>query len=256
MNRSAVVTGAAHGIGRAIAERLLAGGWAVAGLDLDGAALHELAGDRFAAVTGDVGDWEAHERAADAAERLGWLAGWVNNAGVNVSCPAHRATPEHLERALRVLQIGPMQGMAVAVRRMLPRRTGAIVTVASVQAVAAFPEFYAYGAAKAAIVAASRSVAVDYGPAGIRSNAILPGTVETPMLHAGVSAEYPLERILADAAALAPVGRAGQPGEVAELTAFLLSDRAAFITGAALPIDGGSTARCFAYPVDTPPDSA
>ena len=249
------MTGAARGIGLAIAERLLADGWAVAGLDVDGDALAAaIAGReaRFAAVTGDVGDWDAHERAADAAERLGPLAGWVNNAGINVSAPAHRVTPEHLAGALRVLEVGPLAGMAVAVRRMLPRRTGAIVTIASIQATVAFPEFYAYGAAKAAIVAASRSVAVDYGPFGIRSNAILPGTVETPMLHAGISAEYPLERVLADAAALAPAGRAGRPDDVAAVAAFLLSDAAAYISGTAIPVDGGATARCFAYPVDSP----
>lgn len=246
---AAVVTGAAKGIGRAVAAQLVADGYAVVGVDLDAEALAEAAAELgLHPVTGDAGEWATHERAADAAEAGGRLAAWVNNAGVNVGGWAHEVGPDEIERGLRVNQLAPMFGTAVAVRRMLPNRAGSIVNVASIQAVAAFPGFFAYQAAKAAACAITRSVAVDYGPFGIRCNAVLPGTVETPMMLEGVSDEYPLEQVRADAAALSPLGRVCSPEEVAEVVAFLASDAASFVTGALVPVDGGALARCFAYP--------
>jgi NAD(P)-dependent dehydrogenase (short-subunit alcohol dehydrogenase family) len=253
--RSAVVTGAARGIGRAICERLLAHGYQVVGVDVDGRALTETARALgLTPVAGDVGDWETHERAQAAA---GSLDAWVNNAGVNVWAPAHLVTPEEIVEGLRVLQLGTMYGTAVAVRRMLAARRGAIVNVSSIQGIAAFPGFYVYGAAKAAIGMLTKSVAVDYGPFGIRCNAVLPGPVETPMMLAGLTEEYPLERIRADAADLGPLGRVCRPEEIADVVGFLLSDAASFVSGALVPVDGGATARCFAYPtLDVADDAA
>jgi NAD(P)-dependent dehydrogenase (short-subunit alcohol dehydrogenase family) len=95
----------------------------------------------------------------------------------------------------------------------------------------------------------SRGVAVDYGPAGIRCNAVLPGTVETPMTTSVLPEGLSREQAMAIEARLHPLGRVVQPAEIADAIAFLLSDRAAMITGVALPVDGGATARCFAYPV-------
>lgn len=252
--RSAVVTGAGMGIGRAIVTRLLTQGATVVGVDVDEQALDRVSqevGERFVAVVGDVGDAKTHERAADAAEEVGRLGWWVNNAGVDVTGGAHEVRLDRLADDLRVNQLGPMYGTAVAVRRMLPHRAGAIVNISSIQGVTAFPRYYAYQAAKAAVAMISRGVAVDYGPSGIRCNAVLPGAIETPMTYATLPAGVLREQALREEGRLAPLGRIGQAEEVADLVAFLLSDAASYITGAAVPVDGGATARCFAY---EPPD--
>jgi NAD(P)-dependent dehydrogenase (short-subunit alcohol dehydrogenase family) len=237
------------GVGRAIAERLLTEGLDVVGVDWDSAALATTVDELgFTGIEGDVGDWTTHEAAADAAERIGSLAGWVNNAGIDIQGGAHEVTPAEIERGLRVLQLGAMYGTAVAVRRMLPARAGSIVNVSSIQGIAAFPRYFVYGAAKAALLQVCRSVAVDYGPFGIRCNAVLPGTIETPMLDQVLPTGVPREEAMRQEGALSPLGRVAQPGEIAEVVAFLLSERSSYVSGASVVVDGASTARCFAYP--------
>ncbi len=238
------------GIGRSVARRLAAEGAHVVGVDRDEAALAEAAAELgLTPVLGDVSDWATHERAADAAEGEAPLGWWVNNAGIDVQGGAHEVEPEEIERGLRVLQLSVMYGTAVAVRRMLPRRAGAIVNMSSIQGAVAFPRYYVYSAAKAAVVALSRSVAVDYGGFGIRCNSVLPGSIETPMTYSTLPQDVPVEEALRREGELAPAGRVGRPEEVAEAVVFLLSDRAAYVNGTELVVDGGASARCFAYPV-------
>lgn len=248
---SAVVTGAAMGIGRAVAEKLIADGIHVVALDLNADALaqaREELGDLFEPVVGDVGDWDAHERAADAAESRGQLRSWVNNAGIDWVGAAHEIDAAHIERGLRVLQHGTMFGCCVAVRRMLSARAGAIVNISSIQGIAAFPRYFVYDAAKAAVLMATKSVALDYGPFGIRCNAVLPGCIETPMTYATLPAELDRKEALRREGLLAPMLRVGQPEEMAEVVVFLLSDRASYVNGAEISADGGASARVYAYP--------
>jgi NAD(P)-dependent dehydrogenase (short-subunit alcohol dehydrogenase family) len=249
--KTAVVTGAAMGIGKAVAARLIADGVHVVGLDVNADALAtartEL-GAQFEPLVGDVGDWEAHERAAAAAQASGGLAHWVNNAGIDWVGAAHEIDAEHIERGLRVLQLGTMYGACVAVRRMLPARAGSIVNISSIQGIAAFPRYFVYDAAKAAILMVTKSIALDYGPHGIRCNALLPGCIETPMTYTTLPPELDREEALRREGLLAPMLRVGQPEEMAEVVAFLLSDRASYVNGAEVVADGGATARCFAYP--------
>jgi NAD(P)-dependent dehydrogenase (short-subunit alcohol dehydrogenase family) len=247
---SAVVTGAAMGIGLSVARRLAADGYHVVCVDWNAEALeHALGslGGEASGVTGDIGDWSTHERAADAAEAAGPLRAWVNNAGIDWSSGAHEADAEHIDRGLRVLLNGPMYGTAVAVRRMLAQGGGAIVNVASIQGAVAFPRYYVYGTAKAGVVQIARNVCVDYAQHGIRCNTVLPGTVATPMTDSLLPPGTARDEALRIEGELAPMGRVAQPEELAAAIAFLVSDEASYVNGASLVVDGGSTARCFAY---------
>ncbi|MBB5918892.1 NAD(P)-dependent dehydrogenase (short-subunit alcohol dehydrogenase family) [Nocardia transvalensis] len=240
MAQSYVVTGGARGIGRAIVERLLERGHVV--VVERGAAALAWAGDRVEVVTGDAGSEEVAEAAAVRAERAGVLTGWVNNAAVFRDASLESASADQVLALIEANLRPPLAGSAVAVRHFLATGTGgSIVNITSHQARRAVPGALPYSTAKAAIEGLTRALAVDYGPRGIRANAVAPGSVATEryseyLAGLDVQAAAAVER---DMAALHPLGRVATSAEVAAVVAFLLSDEAGFVNGATVPVDGG-----------------
>jgi NAD(P)-dependent dehydrogenase (short-subunit alcohol dehydrogenase family) len=248
--RSVLVTGAASGIGRACVERLLGDGAVVVGADVvDRPADLAPDSDRFGYRTVDVRDEAAVEAAVAACvERTGRIDGVVTAAGVAGGGAVHDLPVEEWDRIIAVNLTGTFLTARHAIARMLgqepvgggdrPGERGAIVTLASIEGLEGTAGGSAYNASKGGVVLLTKNLAIDYGRQGIRANAICPGFIETEMSGGPGAGERFPQMIQATG-----LKRAGQPEEVAELACFLASDRASYISGAIIPIDGGSTAR-------------
>ena len=220
----ALVTGAGRGIGAAISRRLASDGATVVRVDLEPA-------DGVEAC--DVADASS---VAALAERVGDVDLLVNNAGIWRFAPLEDVEPAEFARVLGVNVGGAFHCTQAFGRGMLERGRGAIVNIVSIAALHANPAVGAYSASKAGLVALTRQTALEWGPRGVRCNAVGPGLVPT-----GGAGLYHDEEVRRQRAAAVPLRRLASTEEIAEAVAFLGSDRAAYITGQVLYVDGGLT---------------
>jgi meso-butanediol dehydrogenase/(S,S)-butanediol dehydrogenase/diacetyl reductase len=241
----ALVTGGGSGIGAATARRLAAAGYGVCVAGRRAEPLEEVAAETGGlAVVADTGDSSAIERAVAATvERFGGLHALVCSAGTGASGAAGAQTPERWARVVDTNLTGAFLACRAALPHLVESR-GAVVTVASLGGLRASPESAAYGASKAGLIMLTQSIALDYGPRGVRANCVCPGWIRTPMADAAM--DELAERSGGDregayelAHRVVPARRPGTPDEVAEAIAWLASPASSYVNGAVLPVDGG-----------------
>jgi NAD(P)-dependent dehydrogenase (short-subunit alcohol dehydrogenase family) len=243
-NKVAIVTGAAHGIGRAIAELFAEEGAWVLVADLDQEAGEAVAakssgsGGRAAFLKTDVTSASDVERAVEvAARQSGRIDVLVNNAAhLGDWLNAQEATAEQWEHSFSVTLMGAVHFTRATLPFMTPHKSGSIVNIASMQGLVAGRSSAVYTSLKHALVGLTRSAAADFGPYGIRANAICPGPIRT-RISPPLGSELHQRQI-----ANTMLGRTGEPREVACAAVFLASDESSFVTGAVIPVDGGWTA--------------
>ena len=223
MNRRALVTGTAQGIGRAIADRLATDGYDVVRLDRVAAE---------ATLRCDVAD---HAAVARARSEIGPVDVLVNNAGIWRYAPLESVEPDEFRAVVDINLHGAFNTMQVFGRDMLRQGSGSIVNIVSISALNASPRVGSYGPSKAALLALTRQAAVDWGPRGVRCNAVGPGMVLTPSTEAA----YADTAVRDTRSTAVPLGRLAEPGDIAGVVAFLCSEDARYVTGQAVFADGG-----------------
>jgi NAD(P)-dependent dehydrogenase (short-subunit alcohol dehydrogenase family) len=241
----AVVTGAARGIGRRVAELLAGDGYALALTDLDEPAATRTAvtdlGTEAVAVPGDVSAQDDVARLAERVlDRFGRVDALVNNAGISLLRPAEETTPEQWRRVLEVNLTGPFLLCRAFGPAMLTAGSGSIVNVASIAGLRGVADRAAYNASKHGLIGLTRTLAAEWGGRGVRVNAVCPGWVKTEMDVADQAAGGYTD---ADITGQVPMARFATPDDVAAAVAFLADPaRSGFVNGTALPVDGGWTA--------------
>ena len=247
-DKIAVVTGGGSGIGAAIARLFASRGATVAILDRSETAAAAVAagirgsGGKAGSLTCDVSDPASVAAAFAAVDgEHGRVDILVNNAGISHVGSIERTSPEDLDRLYGVNVRGVYLCARAAIEIMLRQGGGVIVNMASIASLIGVADRFAYGMTKGAVLAMTRSIALDYVKRGIRCNCICPARVHTPFVDGYLAANYPGREaeMYRELSQYQPIGRMGKPEEVAALALYLCSDEASFVTGQAYPIDGG-----------------
>ena len=237
-DRVAIVTGGASGIGKATAENFAAEGAKVVIADLEsgaGAKIASAIGGAFVAT--DVREPKQIEALVKfACDKFGRLDVMFNNAGIGISVPLLDTTEEDYRRTIAIDLDSVFFGLKFGGKVMVQQGRGSIINTASVAGLTGSPGLSAYNAAKHGVVGLTRNAALEFGKFGVRVNCICPGVIETPLVM-NMFGQMEGARKMLDA--MHPMGRMGQPSEIAKAVTFLASDDASFITGHALAIDGG-----------------
>lgn len=248
--KACVVTGAGSGIGKAIAERLAEEGGRVLCVDINGESAEKTAegivssGGIAEALQADVSNSKQVDGFVQrCVESFGTIQVLVNNAGVNIPGVLHEVPNEVIDKTLNVNVKGAIYGCRAAIPYMLRQGGGSIVNISSVNGLVSEPFLAVYSASKGAIVMLTRGVALDYAKKNIRCNAICPGWVDTPINYAHAEMLGGLQKVYNTIDSFQPIGRPGEPREIAHLALFLASDEASFITGSVIAADGGMTAQ-------------
>jgi NAD(P)-dependent dehydrogenase (short-subunit alcohol dehydrogenase family) len=242
-----IVTGAGSGIGRATAIRFAEEGARVTAVDIDRDSVDATVrsiGSAAVAVQADVSVASQVKAYTDATvERWGELHVVFNNAGVNLPGVFHEASDEVIDRTLDVNVKGCIYGCRYAIPYMLAGGGGSLINTTSVNGIVAEPFLTIYATSKGAIVMLSKGIALDYAKQGIRCNALAPGWVDTPINYAHAEMLGGLKEVYATIDSFQPIGRPGEPREIANCALFLASDESSFVTGSVLVADGAMTAK-------------
>lgn len=250
-DKVAVVTGGGKGIGQAIAKRFASSGAAVAIWELDEKAGNETVaairddGGTAQMFSCDVSDQASVQDASkETIEQLGRVSILVNNAGIAHIGTAETTSEEDFDRILKINAKGVYNCLHRILPGMVEAKSGVVLNLASIASRLGISERFAYSASKGAVLAMSLSVAKDYVDKGIRCNCLCPGRVQTPFVDGYLKEYYPDQderaKMFQKLSEYQPIGRMGQPEEIAALATFLCSDEASFITGSAYDIDGGT----------------
>ncbi|PBC41497.1 short-chain dehydrogenase [Rhodococcus sp. ACPA4] len=242
-SRTAVVTGGASGIGAAISRRLVSDGAMVAIFDIDGSAAEalassiELSGGKAIGLTVDVTDRAAIDAGLNEARtRLGRPAILVNSAGLSIDGPFLEITAETWNRSLAINLTGTFDCCQAVLPDMIEEGWGRIVNISSSSIHSGAPGLAGYVAAKSGVVGLTKVLALEFAKFGITVNAVPPGFIDTPMLRNTVEKGF---IDLDQQTAKTPVGRIGQPEDVAAVCAFLTSEEAGYVTGQSIGVNGG-----------------
>jgi NAD(P)-dependent dehydrogenase (short-subunit alcohol dehydrogenase family) len=242
LRRTVLVTGAASGIGAAIARRFLAEDYSVVLFDIDAEGARRVAEDtgredHALIVQGDAAvERSVREAVTKTEDKFGPVSVMVNNVGIEFNGRVEEQSREEWDRHVAVNLTSVFLFSKFCIPGMRASGGGAIINISSVHAFVSWPRCAAYDATKAGLLGVTRALAIDHGPEGVRVNAICPGYIRTPLLERWFSAMEDGEQEVARAH---PIRRIGEPADVANAVFFLASEQASFITGAILTVDGG-----------------